>query len=502
MKLVNLTIPSSALKGCIDGLLWIGSSYKKFLCASRTTCATPFKWGKPHCFVHEAEWRGISRKLPRIPKWAVPGRTRIFLTYRDGLSRGSGRIFGYFVLGRLEVLLPDLDGQTGGGKKDEKIRIQKCWNGHAIITHQHVKRRWVRTKETCPDIPDIKCDEGARLTTRCPDGSLIDIAVCVNGHWKKTGKKCPKMRPIDCEKFKVPRDCPTQIPEKPGLRLVPGAVYAVDALDAAITDAFCRRLYQARIPDVYKQAKCDGNDFAKDQALEDAHRLFMEVAAETEKTHKRSVRLPDELVGVACVRGPLILFKEPPIYRAYPSASFQGLKHIDGNSLIEQISARERKVFVYSCQKPGRNSMTKAEIAGCLAYRNHLSQAFADKFLAALPDLAENELRARGVFGLHHLGTFRVQKSKGRSITNGETKKRLAALLECRQSAVGKLLDGLGALACEQLAAGRDFRIPALGTFLTGKLEVTFRETKRMSDLEARLTLRREIVDLQPKLTQ
>lgn len=87
---------------CADGLLWIGQTYEGIHCRSAKSCAIPTG---ARCFVHEAKWRGISRKVPHAPRWAVPGKSRIFLVHHGGEKTADpGKIFGYFVLWRVEVL--------------------------------------------------------------------------------------------------------------------------------------------------------------------------------------------------------------------------------------------------------------------------------------------------------------------------------------------------------------------------------------------------------------
>lgn len=94
-----------SLGRCIDGLLWLGQSYSRFSCKAKKTCAIPLRQHPPHCFLHEAERRGVSRKVSQVPAWAVAGKTRIFLAHRGGLgAKHKGRLFGYFVLHRIEIL--------------------------------------------------------------------------------------------------------------------------------------------------------------------------------------------------------------------------------------------------------------------------------------------------------------------------------------------------------------------------------------------------------------
>lgn len=133
-----------------DGLLWIGGSYGFIECSQAENCAIPTPSdlsatrGQARCFVHEAEWRGISRKVPAVPQWAVPGETRIFLAHRGGLTSAQGRIFGYFVLHRVEVLTeadtalapPDVQQELPwGGSKDEgelAVTVYDAETGHPL----------------------------------------------------------------------------------------------------------------------------------------------------------------------------------------------------------------------------------------------------------------------------------------------------------------------------------------------------------------------------------
>lgn len=94
-------------KKYIDGMIWIGKSYEKILCKQKGSCGIPVKNKRNKCFVHEAEWRGCCRKIPNIPEWVVPGKSKIFLVHSDNFkSKEKGKIFGYFVLERVEMIWP------------------------------------------------------------------------------------------------------------------------------------------------------------------------------------------------------------------------------------------------------------------------------------------------------------------------------------------------------------------------------------------------------------
>jgi hypothetical protein len=56
-------------------------------------------------FVEEAENLGVSKRLSRVPNGLVPGKTRIYLAHDEGIP-GDAVIFGYFVVGQIEVIVP------------------------------------------------------------------------------------------------------------------------------------------------------------------------------------------------------------------------------------------------------------------------------------------------------------------------------------------------------------------------------------------------------------
>ena len=95
---------------CRDGLIWLGESghrYRWFDCESATSCAiglVPYR-GVDHCFLHEAQRRGVSRKISHFAQWLQPGHSRIFLAHHAGLGTPyRGKVFGYFTLERIEFI--------------------------------------------------------------------------------------------------------------------------------------------------------------------------------------------------------------------------------------------------------------------------------------------------------------------------------------------------------------------------------------------------------------
>lgn len=385
----------AAEETCIDGLLWIGQTYSGFFCGRSESCVDPERPQGPHCFVHEADRRGVSRRVPQVPSWAVPGESRIFLAHRGGEQMPwRGRIFGYFVLDRVEVVatsdsLTGSDGHKGKptrpslkgkpvnpqrkGKPGEpepdpegsKFRAKECWNGKVIVTHLYDPRRkeWVPTDEKCPKFPEPPQDED-----ESEDDGLVFL-------------------PDDNEMLAEHRGC--------SLRANPGAVYLVDGLAAEITDAFAARLDQGSI-----------RKRADKQA---AKRLFNELVDQIAPAHAPTAKVPRRLRGKAHARGELILFDDPPLFEQRPQASFRALAHIDGEQLLEQIAKGVAKPEIHSCRKRARVA-TSREVITVVAERAHANKQFARELLTELSDLAHEELDEYEEFRVPGMGTLKKSR--------------------------------------------------------------------------------------------
>jgi hypothetical protein len=240
---------------CCDGLLWIGQSYAWIDCGRETSCAIPDPGilGE-HCFVHEAEWRGVSRKIAAPPPWVVPGLTRVFLAHRGDQRRSDlGRLFGYFVLGRVEQLtaaapveLPQQDVaarglssrsrgalevrviHSGTGRpvsratvtarpeapgarevtplalsKDGRFRTELEPGGYdlgvsaegfepALVQGVRITgcRACKQDVIVKPTEPDLREPEQKERTRKCPDGTTITTHIWRGGEWVRTDERC------------------------------------------------------------------------------------------------------------------------------------------------------------------------------------------------------------------------------------------------------------------------------------------------------------------------
>lgn len=57
-------------------------------------------------YIKEAMNLGCSKRVPNLPEDVVPGKSRVFLAHDDG-QKGHGKIFGFFTLSGVEVILDD-----------------------------------------------------------------------------------------------------------------------------------------------------------------------------------------------------------------------------------------------------------------------------------------------------------------------------------------------------------------------------------------------------------
>lgn len=364
---------------CKDGLLWIGQSYVKFDCGSKKSCAIPSRPLKArHCFVHEAERRGVSRKVPHIPVWAVPGTTRVFLAHSAGLKdAGRGRIFGYFVLDRVEVLH-----KPGKPAVPSPRPPQKPIPGPVVIAPEGTG------DAERPQPPGQRGKKQPASQQGKENGSEF---------LKRLLEELLKEVFTDDEEFAEHRSC--------SLRLNHGAIYLVDALSAEITDTFSRRLNRTRIKERYKAARGK----RRERLTSEGRELFNAIA---DAATTPDATIPPALKGKSYVRGPLVLFKDPPLLERCPKAAFRSLERIDGDDLIKQICDGITRPGIRTVCREGPETMTKQEIVGTFAERLRVNQAFASEFLDELAKLAKDELDRGRAFRLPRLGTFRRTKGK------------------------------------------------------------------------------------------
>jgi hypothetical protein len=359
---------------CVDGLIWIGNA--------------PGKYRTVDEFVKEAALRGCCRQLPFIPKWVVPGKSKIFLVHRDNHKLSSrGSIFGYFVLYKLEVP-----------------------NGNGVPADPPTPPRPIRTpppKNPKLIIPDYGNDE-------------YPVHERVAHVWTK------------CEGHRM---C--------SLRKGNNAVYAMDALSAVTLNEYRRRLFKLLKGMTKKEIESQLREFQRKNAhawrewqkfrsmcihWEHENMLSRFVGPfhdAVERYYKRWIPVYEpcpRLKGKIEVKGELVVFKRPyrPVFEMIPQASFKGIWHIDGNRLISQvIDHKSRKLLfakIYTCGEsacPETGPITrKSQLSDCLRRELKISNEMARTFLAKLSCLASNQLRQHGRFRLPQIGTIKIQRSR------------------------------------------------------------------------------------------
>lgn len=366
-----------------DAILWIGQSYSEILCDQNLGLISEYCYikgmRKHRCYVHEAEMRGCCRKIPQRPVWLVPGKSRMFLMYRDESSRERGLLFGYFVLRRFEHIVNKDYGKLFASRESipwveevcqeiistvlEKIEtariveIRGCHRGFIESTlRKEFEKHWkkglrghlirrkgydvtIRPRPTkkpqWPSSDDELLDE--ELTDFLED--LLEDAI---QEWVDERIKELSSKGFDPEKYPWPEadddhenasngdvlvlrnEANYEEPRYCSKRLKVGSIYAVDALTAAITDAFVQELSGKR-PTTIKA----GED------------LFRETLKRVRQQYQDGTltKLDARIQDHAEIRGELVVFKRPyPVFERKPRAAFRGLLRVDGDKLLEEVA--------------------------------------------------------------------------------------------------------------------------------------------------------------------
>ena len=360
---------------CCDAMLWIGQSYAQILCDHQPEPFSEYCYiendRKRRCYVHEAEIRGCCRKIPKAPKWLVPSKSRIFLIHRDGNSVDQGSIFGYFVLRRfehiisggveeaitddkkiiwLEEVCPEIIGNTLEKVEAEGIKevlgrhqdlikgsvekeFSKCWEkgveqqlakGYGITTKPKPTEtfHWPPQNEPVKDplidfLEDILeeliknwVEDQVKKLINPPDDRQMKLKRAI------TGNCVHAYISIEDSLLEDARFC--------SKRLKVGATYVVDALTAAITDAFTRKL-----------------EIKRPATIRERKELFRDTVKEIRQQYpdETLTRIDRRIKDHAIIRGELVIFKRPyPVFERKPRANFRGLLYVDGDKLLDEIA--------------------------------------------------------------------------------------------------------------------------------------------------------------------
>lgn len=497
-------LASGGTEPCIDGLLWIGGSYGFIDCGAPVNCAIS---ARARCFVHEAEWRGVSRKVAHVPKWAVPRRTRIFLVHRGGAKTPeNGKIFGYFVLNRIETLSPlqqtvpspDLDALPwsgpegfGGltitvyesatgrpihgarvkatGERDEAHAAQVEPNGRyslALEAGRHGLEVALPGYETSQvggvDVQSgkrrrldlyLKRQEGAvqERRQRCWNGEEIVTHRFVGGKWQKTDEECPQPDPPDpgCPEGAVDWElCPDG-------SLVPASVCLGGVW--VPTGVGCP---EPRPPG----EGAPPGDGSVEIPIDDE--LFAQHRSCSLRLRPRAVYLVDALCAEITARFSAKL-TDSGIKESYRQARSDGERW----SCVQ--GGRELFHRVVEAVHEGRTPRVKVQplLQGKADLRGELVV-----FKRAVPFVKRPRAYSRSlerIDGDHLLAQIatgvRVPKilicgtaGQGKGLTRSQVAARLAGAQNLSLAAVHRFMDELAALAKRELVIGRSFRLPGL----------------------------------------
>lgn len=98
-----------------DLLMWVGHKY----------------YPTADDYIKEAIAMGCSKRVPMLPEDVVPGKSRVFLAHDDG-KKGQGRIFGFFVLQGVEIIIDEPDKIEEYQNRYAKLNVQIISSVQAI----------------------------------------------------------------------------------------------------------------------------------------------------------------------------------------------------------------------------------------------------------------------------------------------------------------------------------------------------------------------------------
>lgn len=411
-----------------DYLIWIGKSYSEVLCSKPSTnsCAIPHNHESPHCYIHEAEWRGCCRKVAQIPKLAITGHTRIFLAHKDKLKRKEqGRIFGYYILKGIEIIKGVEKPLSMPLQNFKKITTPQgtimkgdSWDGKIKIETSKIIDEESPLLEPYPE-----CKDGKKIEIRCDDGTFITTHVCKDGRWLETGNTCDdngnddngddddeREEPVaDNPVLNAPEQTMFETERACSLRLKPGSVYLVDALTSTITAEFSKNLEKENLKSDYSKAKSESE---KEELVLRGRELFKKTVDEEKKKRKVFTEIPTELKDQAELRGAFVLFKKKSIFEKFPSASFLNFLRIDGDKIIEQVAEDKSKIEICYVDEKWQSDLSQITKSG---------KAYVDRFLKNLINIAKKELKSKDEFIIPGLGRFYILETKERKGRNPAT---------------------------------------------------------------------------------
>lgn len=102
-----------------DVIMWVGSQF----------------YPTTDDYIREAISMGCAKRIPKMPDDIVPGRSRCFLAHDDG-KKGHGKIFGFFVISGIEVILDDEDEIRKYQEEHDKLNVQAVSSAQVSVEPQ------------------------------------------------------------------------------------------------------------------------------------------------------------------------------------------------------------------------------------------------------------------------------------------------------------------------------------------------------------------------------
>jgi hypothetical protein len=424
--------PHAQDHACIDALLWVGNASHTYQTIEQ--------------FVTEAGLRGCCRRLPFLPGWMKCGKTRVFLAHRGRhKDRRRGSLFGYFVLDRVEIISNNsvseslrMHGTKSLWPRDVNpyIGCVRKWREEKVPTKRI--KVLLRDKLQQEHLPDLARGRGSTRPVLTEDDCLDLIEHVLKELFKEW------LNRHGDERFPLNELIAGEGHRGCSLRAGPGAVYAVDALCAAIHDSYRRLMSEHFSTEVKRSGNSERailNNLKQENAnawddwmahkkrhtwdvndILEAYKGPFHDAVNTHfsATHKQRHPVDPRLRDQSDNRGELIVFHSPfPILERTPQAAFRGILHFDGDVLIDQIARRNnRKDLVAKicfCRPAedfrgqSEEIRTQAELVTRLAEELKVGKATASGFLHKLSLAAGQQLLCFQKFKLPGIGTLRIR---------------------------------------------------------------------------------------------
>lgn len=429
---------------CIDFLIWIGTPKQRSVTVEEVDgdiriVYKPARYNSINGYIKEAMELGCCRRIPQLPFWAVPGRSRVFLVHQGNHKRlDRGSIFGYYTLKRIEFIaqqegpdpikpyrgkFPWSDKYHGEFKK----RVKSCRGSddeEACIKNKYPKKPKLNLpRDVCRK--KIKFNGRPSKTYTDPFEEIVDevfeefMEECWEGLLERLNKDDYALVPQELAGGGGGLGC--------SKRSKPGAVYLVNALSSEITDAYHKKFYhwlehegRQEYPKASRKKLIEKLKETESKIIypEEGNKLFREAKREVLANRKPKA-------------GELVLFDEPyPIFQRFLSAAFRGYLHIDGDELLKQINKGGKAVtpIIPYCNgggiEPGK-PMTKAQLVTHFVAEVGLQRTVVNRFLRQLSELVPDELNRTEAITLPGLGKMVLSERKARQGINPRTRKKI-----------------------------------------------------------------------------